>query len=297
MTMQRDIEVENRFESHAAGAERMTLRGAGGLTLVADAWGDPSAPPVLLLHGGGQTRHAWGATGITLAAAGWRAISFDLRGHGDSDWDDDGDYSIDAYAADVQAIAASLSRPPALVGASLGGLTSLIAVGEGLCDAAAVVLVDCAPRLEADGVARIMSFMRCGLDGFASLDEAADAIASYLPHRKRPQDLSGLHKNLRLRPDGRYRWHWDPRFVEGTQRPTPSKQPERLLRAAAGLSVPTLLVRGRMSDVVSEAGAAEFLEHAPSAEFVDVSDAGHMVAGDRNDIFTTAVVEFLRRQG
>lgn len=274
-------------------ATALELVGAGGLRLAAEAWGRADDPVVLLLHGGGQTRHAWGGTGEALAAAGWRAIAFDLRGHGDSEWAEDGDYSIEAYVADIVAVAAGLARPPALVGASLGGLASLLAAGEAGCPASAVVLVDCAPRLERDGVERILGFMRDGLDGFASLEEAADAIASYMPHRARPKDLSGLHKNLRLRPDGRYRWHWDPRFVHGSERPQPSREPQRLLAAAAALAVPTLLVRGRMSDVVSEAGAAEFLAHAPHAEYVDVSDAGHMVAGDRNDAFTGAVLRFL----
>lgn len=290
-----DVKVacDRRDREPAEMAVPIELVGAGGLRLAGDAWGDPAAPVVLLLHGGGQTRHAWGGTGEALAAAGWRAIAFDLRGHGDSEWAEDGDYSIEAYMADIVAVADGFERPPALVGASLGGLASLLAIGEAGCRAASLVLVDCAPRLERDGVERILGFMRGGLDGFASLEEAADAIASYMPHRERPKDLSGLHKNLRLRPDGRYRWHWDPRFVSGSERPQPSREPLRLLAAAAALALPTLLVRGRMSDVVSEAGAAEFLAHATHAEFVDVSDAGHMVAGDRNDAFTGAVLRFL----
>ncbi len=293
MSLRLDTPLEQ--VASAARAPATHLIGAGGLKLAADVWGDAESPPVLLLHGGGQTRHAWGGPGEALAASGWRAIALDMRGHGDSDWAADGDYAIDAYVADLIAVVDGLDRPPAVVGASLGGLTTLLAAGEAGCRLAAVVLVDCAPRLEADGVARIIEFMRGGLDGFASLDEAADAIASYLPHRKRPDDLSGLAKNLRRRPDGRFRWHWDPRFVDGTRRPTASQQPDRLLRAAEQLRVPTMLVRGRMSDVVSEAGAAEFLEHAPQAEFVDVSGAGHMVAGDRNDAFTDAVAAFLNR--
>ncbi len=274
---------------------RRVFQGAANNRLVADAWGDSAAAPVVLLHGGGQTRHAWGATGSALAASGWYAVSIDLRGHGDSDWVADGDYSIDSYVADLRAIVDTLGRAPAVVGASLGGLTTLLAAGEAGCELAAVVLVDCAPRLEPDGVERIIAFMRGGLDGFASLEDAADAIAAYMPHRERPSDLSGLSKNLRLHDDGRYRWHWDPRFVDGTRRPTASQQPQRLLLAAERLRVPTLLVRGRMSDVVSEEGAAEFLAHAPHAEYVDVTGAGHMVAGDRNDAFSSAVIDFLSR--
>ena len=286
---------EPRERTNADDSRRETFRGAHGIRLVADVWGEPDAAPVILLHGGGQTRHAWGGTGRALGAAGWRALAIDMRGHGDSEWAADGDYTIDTYVADLAAVVTALGRPPAVVGASLGGLTTLLAAGEQACELAAVVLVDCAPRLEADGVERIIAFMRGGLDGFATLEDAADAIAAYMPHRARPADLGGLSKNLRLHEDGRYRWHWDPRFVDGTRRPTPSKQPQRLLLAAERLRVPTLLVRGRMSDVVSEAGAAEFLAHARHAEFVDVTGAGHMVAGDRNDAFSAAVTGFLAR--
>jgi pimeloyl-ACP methyl ester carboxylesterase len=110
--------------------ERTTFLGRDGNRIVADSAGDPADPPVLLLHGGGQTRHSWGTTVTILAAHGWRAHSADLRGHGDSDWAPDGDYTLDAFAGDVVAIGRSLGRPPALVGASLGGIASLTAVGE-----------------------------------------------------------------------------------------------------------------------------------------------------------------------
>lgn len=272
----------------------LRLTGAGGVGLAADAWGDPQAPPVLLLHGGGQTRHAWGGTAETLAAHGFYAVSMDLRGHGESDWSPDGRYDHDLFTDDVRVVAHSFRRPPALVGASLGGIASLLAQGEAPEPiASAVVLVDVAPRLEPEGVTRIVEFMRARPDGFESLEEAADTISEYLPHRPRPKDLSGLRKNLRRGADGRYRWHWDPRFMDPDRRPTASRSPDRLLAAARNLGVPTLLVRGRRSDLLSEEGAREFLEHVPHARYVDVSGAGHMVAGDRNDAFTTAVVDFL----
>src|SRR5690606_40599381 len=113
---------------------------------------------------------------------------------------------------------AGLPRPPVLVGASLGGLASLVAVaesGEQERTARALVLVDVAHRIEDEGRDRIGAFMTGHLDGFASLEEAADAIAAYNPHRPRPKDLSGLAKNLRQREDGRWVWHWDPAFVQG----------------------------------------------------------------------------------
>jgi non-heme chloroperoxidase len=271
------------------------LAGRGGLALAADAWGEPEAPPVVLLHGGGQTRHAWGDTAAALAREGWYALALDLRGHGESAWDPDGDYQADAFVADVLAVVESLGRKPALVGASLGGISALLAEGEAptsICSA--LVLVDIAPRIERDGALRIIDFMLGRPEGFASLEEAAAAVAGYLPHRRRPRDLAGLQKNLRLGDDGRWRWHWDPAFLRGESRARPGQDPERLRRAARALRVPTLLVRGRLSDLLSEEGAREFLALAPRARFVDVSEAGHMVAGDRNDLFTDAVVSFLR---
>lgn len=273
---------------------RIQFAGHAGLTLVGDAYGNPAAPPVILLPGGGQTRHAWGGAAQRLAADGWYALSLDLRGHGDSDWASDADYSLPAFVADLLEVARSLEQPPALVGASLGGITSLLAAGEHARDAfTAIVLVDIAPRMEPQGVEKIVGFMRAHLEGFATLEDAADAITEYMPHRKRPKDLSGLTKNLRLGPDGRYRWHWDPEFVLGIKRPTPSQQPDRLTAAARGLAIPTLLVRGQMSEVISEIGVREFLDAVPHARYVDVSNAGHMVAGDRNDIFAQAVIDFL----
>ena len=278
----------------------LRLRGHG-LELAADAYGPDDGPPVLLFPGGGQTRHSWDGTARLLGNKGWRATTVDLRGHGDSDWAPDGDYSLDAFAADVRDVArATGHRPPALVGASLGGISSLIAIAEDdqATDppvASALVLVDVAPRLEPEGVARIGAFMLGHLDGFASLEDVADAVAAYNPHRPRPSDLSGLRKNVRQREDGRWYWHWDPRFMTPGRidEPRSIRNEDRLERAAQTLTLPVLLVRGRQSDVLSEAGARNLQALVPHARFVDVAGAGHMVAGDRNDVFNDAVVAFL----
>jgi pimeloyl-ACP methyl ester carboxylesterase len=278
-----------------------TLRIPGdGLTLAADAYGPADGPPVLLFHGGGQTRHAWGGTARLLGELGWRALTIDLRGHGDSDWTPDGRYGLDGFAGDVRALALAQPTPPALIGASLGGLSSLVAIADapdGAEVARALILVDVAPRLEPAGIEHIAEFMLGHLDGFAGLDEVADAVAAFNPHRPRPSDLSGLRKNVRLREDGRWYWHWDPAFLSGGTDEPRSYTNEALLEAAArSLRLPTLLVRGRQSDVLSEEGARHLLGLVPHARYVDVGGAGHMVAGDRNDAFNDAVVAFLREE-
>jgi non-heme chloroperoxidase len=278
----------------ASQKQTRTFDAAQGLRLTADCYGDPEAPAVLLFHGGGQTRHAFGGTATALAHAGWYAVSFDLRGHGDSDWSEAGRYHFADYASDVVAVASGFESP-VLVGASLGGIASLRAIAETGSEpnASALVLVDIATRMERAGTERIRSFMTSRPEGFESLEEAADLIAAYNPHRKRPRNLAGLEKNLRLGADGRYRWHWDPRFMQIRSLDHALSDVASLDEAARGLAMPVLLVRGRMSDLLSEEGARHFLDLVPHAHFRDVSGAGHMIAGDRNDLFTEAVTTFL----
>ena len=272
------------------GSEQRVFEGGEGNQLSADCYGDPQLQPVLLLHGAGQTRHAWGSTARILGQKGWYAVAMDMRGHGDSDWHPQGEYSIPQYANDLQSVCDQLGQKPALVGASLGGITALVAA-ESSVPYSSLILVDVTPSLEFKGVERILQFMRAHLDGFASLDDAAQAVADYLPARK-PNGQAGLQKNLRLRRDGRYYWHWDPRLLDHVGHFQPEDS-QRLRAAAARLCVPTLIVRGRMSDVVSQASVDEFLALVPHAEYLDVGSAGHMVAGDSNDAFTESVAGFL----
>lgn len=267
---------------------------ADEIKLVGDLYhAQAAAGTVLLLHGGGQTRHSWDRTASRLAAAGWNAHTLDARGHGDSGWSPDRAYSQDRFVADLQAVVASIGSRPVLVGASLGGLTAILAAGESRVPARALVLVDIAARVEPVGHARITDFMRSRPDGYASLDEVAAALASLNVHRRRPLNLDGLRKNVRRHADGRWRWHWDPNFL-GTGDETHGLIPrERLLRAARQITIPTLLVHGAQSDVLGAAGIEEMLELIPAARYVRVSDTGHMIAGDDNDAFTTCLLEFL----
>jgi peroxiredoxin len=274
----------------------LRLAASGDARLAADVWGAEDAPPLLLLHGGGQTRGAWGRAGERLADLGWRVVAPDLRGHGESDWAARGSYDVGLFANDVRALVAGLGAAPVLVGASLGGLSSLLAVGERpRAQARALVLVDVAHRPDPAGVRRIFDFMSGRPDGFASVDEAATAVGEYLPHRQAPDDHEGLRRNLRRRGE-RLVWHWDPALVASFRgRVDPSGAGERNLAAARSARCPILLVRGGISDVVSETLATEFCAAVPAAELVEVPGAGHMVAGDQNDRFIDAIVPFLAR--
>lgn len=279
--------------------EPIEFAGGEGNRLAADLW-DGRGHPVVFLHGGGQTRHAWDATAKRVADAGMRAITVDLRGHGDSEWVASKAYSFTDYGLDAVAIVRQVAErfhaAPSLVGASLGGLSALIAETRfgPLLDS--LVLVDITPRMDPDGVAKVQGFMGERMeDGFATLEEAAEAIAAYLPNRTRPRSLDGLRKNLRQDADGRFRWHWDPAFMNretGINRAARETM-EEVIANLSKLHLPVLLVRGMQSELVHEDFAREFVELAPSASYVDVSGAGHMVAGDRNDVFSAAVLDFL----
>lgn len=247
---------------------------------------------VVLLHGMGQTRHAWGPTASVLAEQGFSVCTYDLRGHGDSDWarSSSSGYTLDELVADLDGVLDAVGRPAAVVGSSIGGLVGLLAEAR-RPSCWALVLVDITPRVEQEGSERIRSFMQGSLDGFDSLDEAAAAIAAYQGRQRPPGSTSGLSRVLRRDDEGRYRWHWDPRLVE--RPPMDSVAPGAIDRAAQALRIPVLALRGARSDVVSAAGVEEFRALAPHAVFKDVARAGHTIAGDRNDVFTAEVLAFL----
>src|SRR5262249_35647671 len=192
-TMRRDLEPAT-----------VVFTGAAGNRLVGDVSGGTegaAGAPVLLLHGGGQTRHSWRGTARRIVQSGSVAYAFDQRGHGDSEWVPDGHYAFQDFAADARALAEALTRhtgfAPVVIGASLGGIAALLAEGAaaeaGRPLFAALVLVDITPRVDADGVSKIQGFMSAHAEeGFASISEAADAVAAYLPHRPRPRSQEGL---------------------------------------------------------------------------------------------------------
>ncbi|OBH15876.1 peroxidase [Mycolicibacter sinensis] len=277
-------------------AQTVEFDGVGGVTLVADEWNRgvaaDAAPTIVMLHGGGQNRHSWHKTGQILADRGYHVVALDTRGHGDSDRAPGADYAIEMLAADAGAVIDAIGRPVVLIGASMGGLTGILVADQlGPQRVVKLVLVDVVPRYEKQGSARIRDFMFSHIDGFDSLEQAADAVAEYLPHRTKPRSPEGLKKNLRFR-EGRWYWHWDPALMTKPG-DDPALRTEKIEAAAIGLQIPILLIRGKLSDVVSAHGVQDFLAKVPHARFVELSEAGHTAAGDDNDAFSAAVVEFV----
>lgn len=278
-------------------AHTSRLPAADGVALAVERFGDPASPALVFAHGFGQTRQAWSAAAQNIASHGWHCVTADARGHGESGWREDGSYDFGQFMDDLVRVArASTSsdiqdEKPVLIGASMGGLLGIRAQAE-CAPFRALVLVDITPRWEAAGVERILTFMRAHPDGFASVDEAADAIAHYLPHRAERKSPERLRAMLVRTANGRLRWHWDPRMLDSIGAAGTSQQ-EQLLEAARQIRAPCLLISGERSDVVSDATIEEFLHCVPHARHVRVARATHMVAGDANDAFTDAVHQFI----
>ena len=268
--------------------------------IAATEWGDVKNPMVIILHGGGQTRHYWKGSASKIANIGFHVIAYDLRGHGESFWDENGDYTFNSHKDDLIEIIKQNNKKANLVGASLGGMVSLSLAGhdkdKNFCSS--LTMVDIGIRPNDKGSERIINFMRSGINGFSSVEEAADAVSAYLPNRKRPKDVSGLEKNLRLGEDKRYYWHWDPLFLadKGGNIKEREEREERFRQlefAAQNVTVPSLLVQGALSDILTDQEKELFMMTIPHSKFAKIDDATHMVVGDKNDIFAEAIVKFL----
>jgi len=267
--------------------------GANGVRLAASATGPLGAPTsALFAHGFGQTRFAWTRTMQALGQAGFGSAAWDLRGHGESERNPATKrYAVEQFIDDALAVRSTLAAPPVLVGASMGGLVGLLAQARG-ADFAGLVLVDVTPKWEMAGMQRILAFMGAHPEGFNDHAHAAREIAAYLPHRREPKTPTELAHLLVRGADGRLRWHWDPRLLDDLA--DSAKHQDELVEAARGIDIPVLLVSGGRSDLVSRETADHFLELVPHAQHVHLPQATHMVAGDDNDAFSRAVIDFIQ---
>lgn len=261
-----------------------------GLNLVADAYGEPAAPPVCFFHGGGQSRRSWAGSARRVAQAGYYGLTFDLRGHGESAWSRDGDYLVEAFGRDVEAILDQLDRPAALVGASRGGQSALIGGSRRPDIVRLIVLADVAPLLNDKGIDHIRAFFRASDEGFASLDEAADALHRYLG-QPRLEKVSGLAKSMREQ-DGRLFWHWDPRTTAPEFLHPPSEG-AALAAAARRVTTPVVLVKAGLSGILSDESVRHFQALTPQLKVEVAEGVGHMFTGDQNDAFAERLLRHL----
>ena len=291
---------ENRPPRHD-----IPLGGRSGFVMVNDLqihyleWGRSTAPPVVCMHGGGQTAYMFEDLGAALAER-YHVIAYDFPDHGDSDPYDAPGAGLDRnFLADTtEAVCAEFGLGPVmLVGGSMGGITGATFAATRPDLTAGLVMLDVGHRLESEGVERIVQFMS-DPDSFATLEEAAKAIEAYSPGRK---VVTGrLTRNLRQRADGRWVWkHGLGRRIR--EFGTPAQIDQGKARAVVAgleddlrsLACPVLVLRGARSDVLSEGGADELVNIIPNARFASISGAGHLAAGDNPTSFVALVKSFL----
>lgn len=272
--------------------ERITVTAADGLLLAGEVAGDASAPLVIFLHGGGQSRSAWRGAAARMAEAGYRGCTMDLRGHGESEWSEALRYGFDDYVGDLCAVIDRLGGPAVLVGASLGGHISLITAARYPDKARAIALADVTPWIDEDIGDAMRAALRRSATGFATLEEAAASVAAMRGVEPGGRSLDGLRRHLNEGEDGRFYWRWDVRLVDDDLL-RGGGEGGLFQREAMRLNVPVLVMRAEHSTLTTPAEVEAFRAIRPDLRSVMIAGAGHMVTGDVNDAYADAILGFL----
>jgi len=256
-------------------------------------WGDADAPPVVLLHGFAQTCHSWDFVALSLSDR-FRVITLDQRGHGDSDWAPDGDYSAETQQADLHAIVEALDLQGfVLMGLSMGGRNAFTYAAHHPERVRALVIVDSAPETRNAGTGNIRRFVEQE-DELDSVDDFIKKVQAYNPRRSVQQIKGSILHNLKELPSGKWTWKYDKvlRSPRRSMTPDPSTA-ERLWEYAESLQCPTLVVRGAETDVVTAETAVAMQQRIPNSRLATVEGAGHLVMGDNPSGFEKAFISFL----
>jgi pimeloyl-ACP methyl ester carboxylesterase len=278
------------YEEAALPADRELT--ASGLKVHLLDWGNEGRPPILFLHGGTLTAHTWDLVCLALRAD-YHCLAYDLRGHGDTGWAADGDYSLEAHRADLEAVVQQLGLERfILVGMSLGGTTSLAYAGKRPETLSRLVLVDTGPETHAVGRRRITDFVT-GPRELDSLDAFVERAIAFNPSRHPALLRRSLLYSLRQTPRGTWTWKQDP-AVQRAQTEADRAHRQELLRAAVPrVTCPTLVVRGGNSEVLHDEDAARLARALPRGAWVRIEGAGHTVQGDQPRAFVEALRRFL----
>jgi pimeloyl-ACP methyl ester carboxylesterase len=263
---------------------------ANGLRLHYLDWGQASARPVILLHGGALTAHTWDVVALGLQPE-FRCIAPDLRGHGDSDWALDGDYSPDSYRGDLEALLAHLHIEHCiLVGNSLGGATAARYTAERSPDQQpdALVLVDFGPEMREAGRQRLRAFTG-GPRELDSVEEFVERAIGFNPQRQRETLRRSLLNNLRQLPSGKWTWKYDPNRFGRSAMATAADRWADLRR----VSCPTLVVRGGRSDMFLDEDAEKLAAGLQNGRWIRIDGASHTIQSDRPVELVNAIREFL----
>jgi pimeloyl-ACP methyl ester carboxylesterase len=258
-------------------------------------WGTRGKRSMLFLHGGGLTAHTWDLVCLALRQD-YRCLAIDLRGHGDSEWSPEMDYSIDAHRGDVEGLVEHLGLDGfVLVGMSLGGLTSIAYAGRHAARLAGLVIVDSGPEARPEGARRIQEFVAAPAE-FDSIDEVIERALSFNPRRDAKLLRRSLQHNLRQMPDGKLTWKHDRRHRAKFDAEEWARRRQNLWTDVPRITCPTLVVRGARSDVFHDEDAEKLTGALPRASWVRVENAGHTVQGDNPRGLVAELRRFLEQE-
>ena len=256
-------------------------------------WGNPDNPPMLLLHGFAQTCHSWDFVALGFSD-NYRVIVLDQRGHGDSDWASDGDYSPETQQEDISGVVNELGLDNfVLMGLSMGGRNSFTYAANNSGKVKALVVVDAAPQNMQQGTQNIRSFVQQD-DELDSVDAFVERVLQYNPRRDPQQVRGSILHNLKELPNGKWTWKYDRALRSpGRRMGSDAETEKRLWGYIESLQCPTLLVRGGASDIVAMDTADRMHQAIPNSRIATIEGAGHLVMGDSPSGFHAAVTEFL----
>ncbi|MDA0263903.1 MAG: alpha/beta hydrolase [Chloroflexi bacterium] len=266
---------------------------ANGLDVHLLEWGDPAKPALFMLHGVSQQAHSWDFVSLALSPD-YHVFAMDQRGHGDTSWAADGDYSIDAMQADIDGVIDALGLDDFnLMGHSMGGRNSFIWASNHPNTLRSLTIVDTGPVTQRRGQDRIRQFRELpnNLDSF---EEFAERVKEYTG-RTEEQVLGALKYSIRQTPDGKWAWKWDPETRNRNRGSDPVWSPERLWECVAAVDCPSLVVRGSRSDIFAEETLAKMGEVMTDCTTQTIDNAGHLVQGDNPVDFIAAARELLSR--
>jgi len=255
-------------------------------------WGNEDKPPMLLLHGGAQTAHSWDFFALAVRPD-FHVVALDQRGHGDSQWAPDGDYSLESNQRDIHSFVQEIGFDRfVLVGLSMGGRNTLVYTGTHPERVRAAVIVDVGPETRREGRRQIREFVTT-TDEMDSVEAFARRVMERNPHRKLPQLVGSLQWNLKQLPNGKWTWKYDKLLRTPGFRPARGTV-EDLWACARNIACPTLIVRGGDSLVLDREGAEHLQQAIRGSHLVEVTNAGHTVPGDNPLGFEAAVKPFLK---
>jgi pimeloyl-ACP methyl ester carboxylesterase len=255
-------------------------------------WGAADAPPIVLLHGGHQSAHSWDLVSLHLAQR-YRVLALDQRGHGDSEWARDVEYSNHAMAQDGEAFIAAMDlRQPILIGHSMGARNAMLLARRDHSYLRALVVVDVGPEVSERGRAAIAGFVQANQE-FDDLEQFAANVRKYDPYRPREHIERTVKYNMLQRADGKFVSKCDsnPRrlgIVRGT-----GPLDNITLEDAAKFKLPVLVVRGENSNILAADAAERFRDALPNGRLATVPNCGHNVHGQNTKGFIAALNEFL----